>query len=161
MPAQVESPGLGDDLTIDAIDPPAALALDYLAAVLNAEIAGNAQLAGASVEPLPDRLVLSLPSALLFADGAAELHGGAESALFVLGGALAAVRNRVDVVGHTDPSPAVAAALQAAGYTRPLGIYGRASGRFAELDPALPLAQRQHLAQRVDIVIREDGGHSE
>ena len=176
MPGQLNSPGQGDGLGLDSVTPKEALSLDYLAALLSTRIEAEPRLRGADMQRVADRLVISLPDRLLFDQWSASLRPGAEETLFVLAGALGVVPNRVDIVGHTDPTPppeqsypsnwelslsraaTVAVAFRAAGYTRGIGVFGRASGQFQQLDPALPISQRQSIARRVDIIVREDGG---
>lgn len=174
-PAENVLPGLVAAPGAATLTPRPALDLDYLASVMAVQIEATPELAGATAEVRTDRLVIALPTRLLFDRDGADLRPGAEEALFVLGGALGGVPNRLDVVGHTDPAlpvdgpfvsnwelslmraMAVAAALRRAGYTPALRAFGRASAEFARLNPALPLAQRRRLAQRVDIIVRADG----
>lgn len=173
-PAEEAAPGLMTAPDAETIEPQPGLDLDYLASILDVQIEETPALAAATLEVLADRIVISLPDTLLFAEDGADLRAGAEQALAALAGALASVPNRLDVIGHTDPAqPGDAArqsnwelsleraltasgALRAAGYTRPVRALGRASGDFARLNPALPLALRRRLAQRVDLVVRAD-----
>ncbi len=176
MPGHLESPGQDDGLGLPSIEVEPALSLDYLAALLATQLDAEPRLAAASMERLPDRLIISLPDRLLFDPWSADLQPVAEEPLFLLAGTLGAVRNSVDVIGHTDPTPppsqafpsnwelslsraaTVATAFHRAGYSREIGIFGRGGSQFGELDPALPIAQRQSMAGRVDIIVREDGG---
>ncbi len=173
-PVEEAAPGLLAAPDAGTIEPQPGLDLDYLASILDVQIEETPALADATLEVLADRIVIALPDTLLFAEDGADLRAGAEQALAALAGALASVPNRLDVIGHTDPTqPGDAArqsnwelsleraltasrALRAAGYTRPVRTLGRASGDFARLNPALPLALRRRLAQRVDLVVRDD-----
>lgn len=157
--------------------------LDYLAALFEAKLSRDPALARARLTRLPGRLVISLPSDLLFASGSAELgRPGAELAA-ALGDALRQVGNRVSVAGHSDPAPvpaggpfgsnwelslaraeAVARGLKRAGYDAPVAVRGFADSRFYDIAPELDRATRFRLARRVDIVIldetRAPGGQS-
>ncbi|MBI3709272.1 MAG: OmpA family protein [Proteobacteria bacterium] len=149
-----------------------AVDLDYLAAVLRQKTADDPVLSKATIHRLDDRLVLSLPSDLLFTSNRAELERRGQAALFALGGVLRNIGNQVDVHGHADPNPvragpfasnwelslaramAVAAEFRRAGYRREPMILGFADTRFADISPTLPEAERLRLARRVDVVIR-------
>lgn len=116
------------------------------------------------------RLLVSLPSDLLFASGEDDLREEAADAVFALGGVLENLPNRVGVAGHADPrkpedgppsnwelslhrARSVAAGLENAGYEGRMAVRGYGASRFSELPEALPLARRHALARRVDIVI--------
>ena len=134
-------------------------------------------LAGARITVNAQRLVVSLPHTLLFASGGAELQPGGVEAVFILSGALAALSNELEIIGHTDPQPvsdirwrsnwelslaraaAVAQELRQAGYDKPLRVTGAGSGQFALINPRLSLAARYPLARRVDIVVRRNVGN--
>jgi chemotaxis protein MotB len=149
----------------------AGLDLDYLAGLLTAQLAQDETLRSAVVHRLADRVVVSLPSDLLFASNSADLLAPARKALFVLGGVLANLKNRIQVQGHTDPNPiragafpsnwelslaragAVADLVRQSGYERPMVIEGFADGRSGDVAPELPQARRYALARRVDVVI--------
>jgi chemotaxis protein MotB len=153
-----------------------ALNLDYLASLLEAQLAREPALAHAVVQRLPDRLVLALPSEVVFASNQATLTAAAERALFQLGGILSQLSNRIDVQGHTDPAPVTAGGfadnwelsiaravavrdlLRRSGYQRPMIAQGLAETRYGELDPGLPQARRLELARRVDVVVYPSAG---
>ncbi|MBI3451782.1 MAG: flagellar motor protein MotB [Rhodospirillales bacterium] len=146
--------------------------LDYLAVVLGEKMASDPVLKRATLSRLEDRLVISFPADLLFASGQADLHGRAVEALYILGGVLRNLGNRVDIAGHADPVPiqggaypsnwelsiaravAVAGELRRTGYRREMGVLGYGDTRYAEVTPSLPELERRQLARRVDIVIR-------
>jgi chemotaxis protein MotB len=148
-----------------------AINLDYLAGVFEKAIAADANLSGAQVVRLEDRLIVALPGALLFDPGRAELAERAGQALFSLSGVLRNIDNRLSVNGHSDPSPPagdayvsnwelslaravnVANALRRAGYTEEITARGYAHGHYFELPAGLPESERRALGRRIDIVI--------
>ena len=143
------------------------------------KMADHPYLSQAHVTRLPDGLVVSLPSDTLFATGSATLTPAARDAALFLGGLLHGVRNRVDVNGHSDPTPissdafasnwelstsralAFANALAAAGLTRRIVAFGFADTRFFDISEHIPEESRLRLARRVDIVIRGGLGGDE
>ena len=146
--------------------------LDYLRAVVADKIRTDAVLAGAILQRLDDRLVISLPSGALFEPGSARLTADAGGALVILADVLEVVDNSVDIHGHTDPDPistatfasnwelsleraiAVGAALRDAGLTREVSTFGLAGSRFQELSRGVDEERRYEMARRVDVVIR-------
>ena len=148
-----------------------AINLDYLEKVIQSKARSQPELAGLSLVRLEDRLVVTLPTDLLFAPGKADTVATARPILFVLAGVLATIGNSVDVVGHADPRPienshfatnwqlsvaravAVANELRRAGYHREMSPSGFGASAFRELPSTLPLQRRIDLARRVDIVI--------
>ena len=148
-----------------------AINLDYLHAVLHDTLAADPHFKTARLELLEDRLVISLPGDILFAPASADLSAKAETALFALGGVLSNLTNPVAVVGHSDPTPpvdtfgstweltigraaAVANALKRTGYRRDVTVLGAGDAHYA----SLPVAQRDRLGRRVDIMILSGGG---
>lgn len=147
--------------------------LDYLHAVISQKLLQDPLLAEVAFHQLDDRLVISLPSQSLFETGSAGLSQEARESLYVLGDVLRYIGNRVDVAGHTDPSPissasfpsnwelslsraiAVANQLRRAGYTRKITAFGFADSRYSDLSVNIPAPRRYEIARRVDIVIRQ------
>jgi chemotaxis protein MotB len=161
---------------VDTIDSVNGLDLQYLGKVVAQQIDELPALAGARIAIDSQRLVVSLPQALLFESGGAELRPDGAAAVFALSVALASLPNELEIVGHTDPLPVagtrwpsnwelsltraavVAHELRLAGYGRPIRIAGAGSGRFDAVNPRLPLVARYTLARRVDIVVRQSAG---
>ena len=152
-----------------------ALDLGYLGTVLEAQGKTNVLLQSATIYLAGERLVISLPADLLFVAGSAALDARGGGALFDLAGVLRNVANDVEVVGHSDPTPAgnsfptnwdlslaravaVAAELKRAGYGRDIAAFGVADSHYTELPEDLPLARRLELARRVDILLTPSQG---
>lgn len=146
--------------------------LDYLAPLLRQQMAADPLLTAGTVERLSDRIIISLPTDLLFAPGSDALDPGASRAVFALGGALQNLANRIEVVGHADPTPpggafasnwelslaramTVAHLLSRAGLEDGLIVRGHGDAHFARIPSTVPDARRRMLARRVDIVAYE------
>ena len=122
---------------------------------------------------LDDRLIISLMAEDLFSHDQGTLGDQAVAALGVLGDALGRFENRVDVNSHAAPTTtaggavlpdwehsiyralAVADAISSTGYSRSIAALGHGGPGFEELPGNLTAAERQALAQRVDVVIRD------
>lgn len=159
-------------LTADGLAREYAIDLGYLGRVFESQLSAQADLARIRLTRHEDALVLALPSDLIFAPGGTDLSPAGKRALFVLGGVAANLKNAVDVVGHADPTPAgsawpsnwelslaraqvVAQGLKQAGYQRDITVRGQGDGRFADVAPWLPQADRLALARRVDLIVRD------
>lgn len=160
---------------VDTVETLPAVDLDYLAALLSQDMAGDSALGRAIVRRLERRLVVALPGDLLFAPGSTDLADSGEQALVDLVGLLRHVANRVEVMGHADPRRPVggfasnwelslARALRVAQMLRDAGYRGRVvargfgHSRFATLSPRLDPAQRLTLGRRVELVIHDTAG---
>ncbi|MDA0651894.1 MAG: OmpA family protein [Proteobacteria bacterium] len=151
---------------------PQAMELTYLEALLRGLRQSEPLLSNILLHRLDDRLIIAFPGDLLFPAGRADLVAGAAQRIAVLANILLNVSNRIDVFGHTDPSPVaghvfdsnwelslaraetVASMLQTAGYPRKLGAFGLADTRFEDLAEIKSQTQKLKLARRVDIVVR-------
>jgi chemotaxis protein MotB len=114
--------------------PARGLDTSYLASVLLAQLATEPMLARARIEPGPDHVALSLDAGLLLEDGAVTAEGRARIA--AVRAMIAALPNAASVELYAAGRPqqpaawseavaraaAVAAALEAAGYARPLAV---------------------------------------
>ncbi|GJL84379.1 MAG: chemotaxis protein MotB [Micavibrio sp.] len=170
--------GPQDSINIEKLDFSSALDLEYLQALVAQLVEGESILKNIVLIPQDDRLIVSLPSDLLFDVGKADVRDKGRKALFALGGALSRMKNRIEVIGHSDPRPIdsdsgefssnwdlslaralkAAAVLQNVGYRRPIVVRGLASARYEELPRDIPEKERLNLARRVDIVIMQDDG---
>lgn len=148
------------------------LDLSYLRTLLAEAIAGDRRLGAVMLIPQDDCLVISLPEDLLFEPGSAKISEKGQLALFVLGGGLTRIRNRLEVVGHTAPrsveakgwelslarAASVATVLEKIGYEKPVVVRGFAGGRYEDMPEQTPKDLRLSLARRVDILVMRDDG---
>ncbi len=168
-PAELPS----QQLDIESAEAVAATDLDYLAALLQGNMAGDPLLEGAVLWRLEDRIVVALPGELLFSVGSTELAPPGRAALTALGGLLRHVTNRLEVTAYADPRPpgggfasnwelslaraiGVARLLEQAGAPGPIVARGLGDGRFAALSPRLGAERRLALGRRIELVVRGD-----
>jgi len=171
--------GTIDAITIDRISQPNALDLRYLASIVQQALDRSANTDGILLIAQQDALVISMPNDLFFDAGRAEIGAEGQRALFEIGGALAKIRNAIEVVGHADPRPlpaggdygsnwqlsldralSVAGVLENVGYNKPVTVRGMSSTRFMDLPEDLPEADRLDLSRRVDIVILKNAAEA-
>ncbi len=154
------------------LDPQRATDLAYLETLIEGLKARDPSLAGIVLHGLDDRLVVALPGDLLFAPGQSVPVDGAAGRIAALANLLRNISNRVDLFGHSDPTPvsgrsfesnwelslaraeSVAEMMRRAGYERPLGAFGVSDTRYDELAGIASQPRKLQLARRVDIVIR-------
>lgn len=159
------------EMNVERLSPERAIDLRYLEAVVADKTRVQPELAGLALRRYEDRLVIALPAELLFEVGSANAKPSARPVLFALAGMLGAIGNRIEVVGHTDPTPVagsrfrsnwelsiaravtVASELRQAGYDRPLAPSGYGATKFRELPPRVAGDARLAVARRVDVVI--------
>lgn len=118
---------------------PQGLDLDYLERILSQTLARDPTLAPLQMRHEADRLVLTIPSELLFADDELTLTPEGVAAAFRLGGAVANLKNAVEIVGRAPlvrdendrpagwlqplaQARAVASVLRRSGYQRPIVV---------------------------------------
>jgi chemotaxis protein MotB len=147
------------------------LDLDYLTALLSATFATDRLLQQTFIERADDRLVVGLPSDLLFAPGETMIADEARPSLDVLARALGNVGNPLGILGHADGEPlplgdnhtsnwelalaralTLAEALTRAGLARPIACYGLA-GTHPDGIRESPEIRREWVRRRVDLVI--------
>lgn len=173
---QVFNRGHQDTINIEKVNFSQALDLNYLRALIISLVEREPSLSVVKLINQPGNLIISLPENLLFDPGQAKIKDEASRALFTLANILSRIQNRVEVVGHTDPRPIstqdfpsnwelsmsraaqVAAVLENVGYSQSVIVRGQASGRYQDLEGALPEDKRLNLSRRVDILIMEDDG---
>ncbi len=169
--------GSQDVISIDKISSSKALDLSYLK-VLVANLLKSKGIEDVLIFQNANRLIISLPSELLFESGSASMNLQGKKMLFSLGGALSRVKNRIEIVGHTDPQPitssrgdyktnwelslarssAVASILREVGYDRHITVKGASSARYDELSEDIDEDKRHDLSRRVDIILMDDAG---
>lgn len=177
-PRQDPPRGTEDAPNLERVNFNRALDISYLRALLVSTLSDHAGLGDARLIPQPGGLVLSLPQDLLFESGSATVTEEGRKALYVLGGALSRIRNRIEVAGHADPRPldqaqsdyqsnwglsvaraaSVAGVLETVGYAKPIAVYGLSSARYDDLSGVDDENLRLDLSRRVDIVIRDHDG---
>ncbi|MFK7838836.1 MAG: flagellar motor protein MotB [Bdellovibrionales bacterium] len=170
--------GAQDTLSIDKIDRTQALNLNYLRDLIEVKMKEDELLGDVKIISAKDKIIISLPEDLLFEGGDNDVTTQGKRALFSLGGLLARIRNRVEVVGHSDPRPitnpnakfasnwelslaraaSVSNVLLQVGYVRDVITRGMSSARYDELPETLPEQTRLDLSRRVDIVVMKDDG---
>lgn len=175
--AKPHNAGSQDVIDIDRIDKSRALSLKYLKALVKNMLETN-DVDNVIIFENDKRLVISLPSELLFKSGSAHIGLEGKKLLFSLGGALSRVKNRIEIAGHTDPRPitggngpyrtnwelsmarsvSVSVILKDVGYTRDITIRGLSSARFDEMSDKAPENERYDLSRRVDIILMNDDG---
>lgn len=173
---QVEERGFQETISIDKVDYSRALDLHYLRALIAGMMAQEKNLGAVALINQRGSLILSLPQDLLFKPGEAVVKEEGARALYSVAAILSRIKNRVEIVGHTDPRPVsgkeftnnwdlslaraarVAAVLEDAGYSNPVIIRGQAAGRYDDLPKGLSEDLKLGVSRRVDIVIMEDGG---
>lgn len=171
--------GNQESINIDKIDNTKALNLDYLESIVRELVGKEEALVDIVIIPQSDHLVISLPDDLLFDSGQTKLQERGRHALFALAGALSRIKNRIEVIGHADPTPIVSSSgpypsnwelslarglevagfLENVGYSRSMVVRGLSSARYDEL-PDLLEEERLNYARRVDIVVMKDDGRS-
>ncbi|TQV71267.1 flagellar motor protein MotB [Denitrobaculum tricleocarpae] len=97
--------------------------LDYLANVLSERLEEDAVLRGADFVNLGDRLIVSLPDALVFEGQSNELGAAAERTMLALGGLFRSLSNSVEIVSYPidDLDPGAVGAEREAVWTQTLG----------------------------------------
>ncbi|MBI4183076.1 MAG: OmpA family protein [Proteobacteria bacterium] len=161
---------------IGTTDTQPAANLDYMFAVIEQKLVQDPVLNLSTLTRLDDRLVISLPTDLLFAPASVRVDDRARNALFILAGILRNIPNLVAIYGNTDPQPvtgrgfssnwelslvratSVANEMHRAGYTRRVLTFGAADALFELITTRLPRERRLDLARRVDVVILDKTG---
>ncbi len=168
--------GAQDAININKVNFSKALNLKYLQAIISNLIEKEPTLSNIRLIPNGSSLIISLPQNLLFDAGQASVREKGNKALFSLAGTLSRIKNRIEIVGHTDPRPVssgnftsnwelslaraanVAGVLENVGYGRAITVRGHASARYNDLPSTIDMQERLDLSRRVDIVVMEDDG---
>ncbi len=148
--------------------------LGYLRAVITQSLSNEERFGVITTRLTNEYLVLSVPGALLFAPGSAEVIQPARDSLFELAPLLDALNNELAITGHVGPSGvqdapyvsawelslaraiAVANILNRSGVQRPMTVLGRGDMDYTTRSPDLPALAQAALAlaaDRVDILI--------
>lgn len=176
--AKAFNAGSQDVISIEKVSTKKALDLDYIEGLIKNQLEST-DFDKINVQHNENRLIVSLPSELLFESGRAEISTEGKQLIFSLSGILTRIKNRIEILGHADPRPitganaqyetnwelslaravAVKNILVDVGYTRPVSMRGAGSARFSELPQTLSEQQRFALSRRVDLVVMSDRGY--
>lgn len=91
---------------VATVDLEPSLSIAYLEKVFRDNLKSDAVLKNATIRLLDDRLVISLPTSVLFAEGSAALEDGARDAIFRFVGVFRNIGNQIEIRGHAEPSDA-------------------------------------------------------
>lgn len=172
--------GQEDSVDIRKVSLSNGLNLDYIESLLDAAIADDKKLSNINLIEQKDHIMITLPQDLVFAKGRATVNEDGQRALYVLGGVLSKIKNRVEIVGHADPDPilnkespfdsnwelslarasSVANMLTSVGYSRAITVRGMSSARYDELPSTMSGDTRREIARRVDIAVYRDDGQT-
>ena len=143
----------------------------YFAEILRQKLDSDVVLSRAFITNGQDWVAISLPQDVLFLEDGFDLSSNGRIALAVLGDALAPFEARYDIVGHTSPGPvasyllqsrwelglwravAVDEALKTSSFTHETRVVSHADGAVQVLEKTLSEAQKNRLANRVDILV--------
>lgn len=176
--AKAFNAGSQDVISIEKVSRKKALDLDYVEGLIKNQLESD-EVEKIYVQQNQNRLIISLPSELLFESGQAEISAEGKQLIFSISGILNRIKNRVEVLGHADPRPitganaqyktnwelslaraiAVQSILSNVGYDRPVSMRGAGSARFTELPETLSEEQRLAMSRRVDLVVMNDRGY--
>lgn len=161
------------DKTIDQSKEIKGLSLNYIHGILSEHLSKEQYAGRVFIEKRDEAIVITMSNDALFVAGKFELSSPAKQLLHEITPALNSFGNQLDIIGHVAPVPhddalnkspwdiSLLRALTVSrefiknGYDKKLAVLGSADGYFEDIDKALAPTQRQTLAKRVDIVIRE------
>ncbi len=170
--------GNQDTISIERLSAKKGLNLKYLGSLVYGVVTRNEDLSDVLLFHSSDQLIISMPSELLFDSERSDVSLKGRRALFTLNELFVRIRNRVEIIGHSEPNSVfegndgiknnrefslaravyVAAALEEVGYDRPIVARGLSDTRYDELGGVLSQDKRLALSRRVDIVIMKDEG---
>ena len=171
-----DKPNPTSELNIGTVDLAAGLSPEYLNRILGDKLSRDEVLSRAYVTEISERVMISLPTDIIFKPGSAEINEDATESIRRLAGVLSQFGNQVDIAGHTDPDPvgdalypsnwdlslaralSMANALSDFGYAGEFTVLGLADSRYRFLDKRLSEEKRYEIARRVDIVIQPTAG---
>ncbi|MBL4589155.1 MAG: OmpA family protein [Alphaproteobacteria bacterium] len=172
---QVAQRGEVNDISLERIKFENALNLSYLEALLTNQLIRRElnDKVHITAEPEEHRLILTVPQKFLFASGSAIISDKNKHVVQEISSILKGIKNSIEVVGHTDPSPVhqnnpqfrsnwdlslqravnFSALMKKNGYEHPMHIRGAASGLYNSLPETLSIEARKTISRRVDIII--------
>ncbi len=156
------------------VEVPLAHKIEYLHTVINEKLGNDPVLKNSHMQLLNDRLIISLPSDMLFGKGSSMFsNAGAQNTIEELANILGTVTNQLAVSAHSDPPPvvdedfssnwelsliravAVSRIITDSGYSHPIMTFGNGDAMIEELGLGLNFEQKSRLARRVDIIVKE------
>jgi chemotaxis protein MotB len=157
------------------VDLEPSLSIAYLEKILRDNLKRDPVLKDSTIRLMDDRLVISLPTSILFPEGSAALEQDAREAIFQFGGVFRNIGNQIEMRGHAEPARpdgasdadtlkaawelslaralGVAKVFRDSGYSGEFHVLGVGDSRYKHLSAQIPESQRQALARRVDIVV--------
>ncbi len=162
------------EFNISSIETDDGLDLKYLSSLLINLFKENDAFDGVIVTPMVDRIIVSMPSEIIFAPSQATLSTTGEKAVYSLGTVLKRIGNAIEIYGHTDPRPiqtkefpsnwelslaraqSVATKLYSFGYKRHISVQGFADTRYNDLKGDFPDSFKYDIARRIDVVIQQE-----
>jgi chemotaxis protein MotB len=158
---------------IEKIDPFEADNLDYIEGILMQSFSQDPLLKDTTMsrDREKDRLIVSVPSSLVFESNEDALLQEGLRAVQNLGDTLRHLDNRIAVAGHTDPFPIksdkfpsnwelgmarsaqIADVILSRGVRGPIRIISFADSRFGQIDRGLPISKRYAISRRVEVII--------
>jgi chemotaxis protein MotB len=172
-PALIERPAEpSEERNVRRLSARRAVDLNYLEKLLHGKVAAERALREILIRRDDAQLTIELPTDSLFPAGSARLTDGARRVIFSLAGILRDIGNRIDVHGHTDPSPvrgtrhgsnwqlsiaratAVADELHRVGYHREISALGYADTKFFDVAGLDARPRAFSAARRVEVIIR-------
>jgi chemotaxis protein MotB len=173
--------GPQDTIDVSRINFNRALDINYLNALIGRHIEGEEVLKEVELRSMSGGLVVSFPQDMVFESGKAEMSEQGSDAVYALALTLSKIRNRIEILGHTDPgtisgedgkyksnwefslarASTIAAALRKVGYDRPLMVRGLGDAIYNSLPEELSEAEKLKTARKVDILIMGDDGSLE
>ncbi len=159
---------------INSITRETGLSLDYLANLIQEKFEDIDSFENISITHLNDKVVIAIPSQLIFQSGSYELSEIGQEAADIISEAVRRIDNRIEIYGHTDPNPvnsnlfasnwelslwraqSIANSLYASGYQRDIITKGLSDTYYDDLPESMPDIQKERLARRVDVIIQKD-----
>lgn len=167
-----------ESINIQTIDFSSAQNLDYLASVLKDAMVRDKNLQMLEIYPQDDHLIVSVPEHVLFEKQKLQISEQGRLVLSSLAMVLNRIRNRIEIIGHSDPfsgesralklssdwelsllkAGAVMSVFRNVGYSREILFRGYSSGRYSDISMNLQEPEKRALSQKIDIVINKDDG---
>lgn len=158
-------------LNVQTLREKQAVDLDYLKTLLESKFNERDIDLFNDINRFDDRLVLSLPSDLLFESNSDVIKVEGKKILFTVVGILAKISNQIELIGHSDPGKirsgpypsnwelslaralSIEQAFENMGYKKNIIVQGYADGDYDFIGVGLPEIERKKAARKVDIII--------